>query len=117
MKSSTICSVLSKNISQSYFYYFYKTISLIGSGVTVKGITVETLNKTLFPFKIFKGIESDILNDGSLDYNEGILKTFDFIVASVHSNLKMNEEQVKFLTHALIALVEDNPEVFKNGTT
>jgi len=32
-------------------------------------------------------------------------------------NLKMNEEQVKFLTHALIALVEDNPEVFKNGTT
>jgi uncharacterized protein YfaQ (DUF2300 family) len=30
-------------------------------------------------------------------------------------NLKMDEEQVKFLTHALIALVEDNPEVFKNG--
>lgn len=30
-------------------------------------------------------------------------------------NLKMNEEQVKFLTHALIALVEDNQEVFKNG--
>jgi uncharacterized protein YfaQ (DUF2300 family) len=32
-------------------------------------------------------------------------------------NLKLNEEQIKFLTHALIALVEDNPEVFKNGTT
>ena len=32
-------------------------------------------------------------------------------------NLKMTEEQVKFQTHALIALVEDNPEVFKNGTT
>jgi len=31
-------------------------------------------------------------------------------------NLKMTEEQVKFQTHALIALVEDNPEVF-NGTT
>lgn len=30
-------------------------------------------------------------------------------------NLKMNEEQVKFLTHALIALVEDNPTVFKNS--
>jgi len=29
----------------------------------------------------------------------------------------MTEEQVKFQTHALIALVEDNPEVFKNGTT
>jgi len=32
-------------------------------------------------------------------------------------NLKMTEEQVKFQTHALIALVEDNPEVFKDGTT
>ena len=32
-------------------------------------------------------------------------------------NLKMTEEQVKFQTHALIALVEDNPEVFSNGTT
>ena len=32
-------------------------------------------------------------------------------------NLKMTEEQVKFQTHALIALVEDNPKVFKHGTT
>jgi DNA polymerase (family 10) len=44
-------------------------------------------------FKIFKGIESDILNDGSLDYEKDILQTFDFIVASVHSNLKMDKEK------------------------
>lgn len=44
-------------------------------------------------FKVFKGIESDILNDGSLDYPDEILKQFDFVVASVHSNLKMNEEK------------------------
>lgn len=43
--------------------------------------------------KIFKSIESDILNDGSLDYTEDILKTFDLVIASVHSNLKMNEEK------------------------
>ena len=54
---------------------------------------IDSLNKKLFPFKIFKGIESDILNDGSLDYNKEVLSSFDFIVASVHSNLKMTEEK------------------------
>jgi DNA polymerase (family 10) len=54
---------------------------------------IETLNKKLAPFKIFKGIESDILNDGSLDYSKDVLASFDFIVASIHSNLKMNEEK------------------------
>ncbi len=44
-------------------------------------------------FHIFKGIESDILGDGSLDYDTEVLKTFDFVVASVHSNLKMTEEK------------------------
>ncbi|MDX1618438.1 MAG: DNA polymerase/3'-5' exonuclease PolX [Balneolaceae bacterium] len=38
-------------------------------------------------FRIFKGIESDILNDGSLDYDEKILEKFDFVIASVHSGL------------------------------
>jgi DNA polymerase (family X) len=52
---------------------------------------IDKLNQKLFPFKILKGVESDILNDGSLDYEEDILKQFDFIVASVHSNLKMDE--------------------------
>ncbi len=44
-------------------------------------------------FKIFKSIESDILNDGSLDYPEAVLKTFDLVIASVHSNLKMPEDK------------------------
>jgi DNA polymerase (family X) len=54
---------------------------------------IERLNQKLFPFKIFKGIESDILNDGRLDYTDNILESFDFIIASVHSNLGMNEEK------------------------
>ena len=54
---------------------------------------IEVLNKKLAPFKIFKGIESDILNDGKLDYADEVLASFDFIVASVHSNLKMDEEK------------------------
>lgn len=54
---------------------------------------VDELNKQLKPFRIFKSIESDILNDGSLDYPEDVLKTFDLVIASVHSNLKMTEEK------------------------
>ncbi len=54
---------------------------------------VDELNNTLKPFKIFKSIESDILNDGSLDYPVEVLKSFDLVIASVHSNLKMNEEK------------------------
>ncbi len=54
---------------------------------------IEKLNAKNQNFHIFKGIESDILNDGSLDYSDEVLKSFDFIVASVHSNLKMDEEK------------------------
>ncbi len=54
---------------------------------------IDELNAKLKPFKIFKSIESDILNDGSLDYPEPVLKTFDLVIASVHSNLKMTEEK------------------------
>lgn len=63
---------------------------------------VDELNEKLKPFKIFKSIESDILNDGSLDYSDHILSTFDLIIASVHSNLKMNEEKAMMrLTRAI----------------
>ncbi len=54
---------------------------------------IDTLNQKLAPFKIFKSIESDILNDGSLDYSNAILSSFDLVIASVHSNLKMPEEK------------------------
>lgn len=54
---------------------------------------IEELNNKLKPFKIFKSIECDILNDGSLDYSNNVLATFDLIIASVHSNLKMTEEK------------------------
>ena len=65
---------------------------------------IDKLNSGYQNFKILKGIESDILNDGSLDYPEEILKTFDFIVASVHSNLKMNEGKA---TERLIKAIEN----------
>jgi DNA polymerase (family X) len=54
---------------------------------------INELNNKITGFKIFKSIECDILNDGSLDYSNSILSTFDLVIASVHSNLKMTEEK------------------------
>lgn len=54
---------------------------------------IDALNRQLAPFRIFKSIESDILNDGSLDYDNAMLRRFDLVIASVHSNLKMTEEK------------------------
>ncbi len=51
---------------------------------------IDALNQELAPFRIFKGIESDILPDGSLDYPTEVLRSFDFIVSSVHSVLNMD---------------------------
>jgi len=65
---------------------------------------IDALNANYTDFKILKGIESDILNDGQLDYEEDLLKTFDFIVASVHSNIRMSEEKA---TARLIKAIEN----------
>ena len=65
---------------------------------------IDELNKKLAPFHIFKGIESDILYNGSLDYTDEVLQTFDFVVASVHSILKMTEEKA---TQRLITAIEN----------
>lgn len=66
---------------------------------------IDLLNKKMAPFRIFKGIEADILHDGSLDYDVDTLSIFDFVIASVHSGLKMNEE--KAMTRLMKAI--ENP--------
>ncbi|MCB0663457.1 MAG: DNA polymerase/3'-5' exonuclease PolX [Saprospiraceae bacterium] len=65
---------------------------------------IDALNQKMKDFTIFKGIESDILNDGSLDYDDSILAQFDCIIASVHSNLNMDEEKA---TQRILKAVEN----------
>jgi DNA polymerase (family X) len=65
---------------------------------------IDELNQKLAPFRIFKGIEADILNDGKLDYEDRILASFDFVIASVHSALKMSEEKA---TERIIKALEN----------
>jgi DNA polymerase (family 10) len=55
---------------------------------------IDQLNQEMEGFTIFKGIESDILPDGSLDYEGSILKEFDFVIASVHSHFNMSREEM-----------------------
>ena len=63
---------------------------------------IDELNAELAPFRIFKGIEADILGDGSLDYDAELRDSFDFLVASIHSNLKMDEQRA---TERLLAAI------------
>jgi DNA polymerase (family 10) len=72
---------------------------------------IDQLNIELSPFRIFKGIESDILADGSLDYEPQTLESFDFIVASVHSGLSMD---INKATNRLIKAIE-NPHTTMLG--
>ncbi len=65
---------------------------------------IDALNAKMDNFKIFKSIESDILSSGELDYPEEILKEFDCIIASVHSNLKMDIDKA---TTRIIKAVEN----------
>jgi DNA polymerase (family 10) len=55
---------------------------------------IDQVNQEMEEFTIFKGIESDILPDGSLDYEHAILKEFDFVIASVHSHFNMSREEM-----------------------
>ncbi len=61
--------------------------------ISAQHLLIEELNNKLTGFKIFKSIESDILYDGNLDYSNSVLGTFDLVIASVHSILKMTEEK------------------------
>ncbi|MGA2614371.1 MAG: DNA polymerase/3'-5' exonuclease PolX [Spirochaetia bacterium] len=53
---------------------------------------IRKLNEILAPFRVFAGVESDILPDGSLDYPDDVLAQLDFVIGSVHSTLTMERE-------------------------
>lgn len=65
---------------------------------------IDQLNKEIEDFHIFKSIESDILTDGSLDYDEDVLAQFDMVIGSIHSNLKMD---INKATNRLLKAIEN----------
>jgi DNA polymerase (family 10) len=99
--SNTIEEMAKACIDKGYEYFvisdhsksaFYAN-GLSEQRIKEQHIHIEELNRKLAPFRIFKSIECDTLNDGNLDYSDNILSTFDLVIASVHSNLKMTEDK------------------------
>jgi DNA polymerase (family 10) len=71
----------------------YYANGLTEEKIKAQHLYIDELNRKFAPFKIFKSIECDILSDGSLDYSNKVLATFDLVIASIHSNLDMDEDK------------------------
>ena len=68
---------------------------------------IRKLNKTFDRFRLFAGVECDILRDGSLDFPNEVLSQLDYVVASVHSAFNLSESE---MTQRVIRALE-NPFV------
>ncbi len=98
---------------QGYQYFAicdHSRSAFYASGLSVERVLeqldeIDRINEKMAPFKVFKGIESDILGDGSLDYEDEVLAKFDLVVASIHSNLRMDE--AKAMSRLITAI--ENP--------
>lgn len=96
--------------SQSAFY----ANGLKPDRVAAQREEIAALNRQLAPFRIFHGIESDILYSGELDYEEDVLSSFDVVIASVHSQLKMDEERA--MTRLLGAIQNRHTRILGHPT-
>lgn len=86
--------------SQSAFY---------SGGLTVESLKrqheeIDAINASFPDFRVLKGVEADILPDGRIDYPVEVLDTFDYVIASVHSRLGMDEAQ---MTERVLTAMED----------
>lgn len=55
---------------------------------------IKSLNKQYNEIDIYSGIEMDILGDGSMDYNDDILKELDYVIGAIHQSLTQSEEDI-----------------------
>jgi len=55
---------------------------------------IDKLNAKLKGFRILKGVEVDILPDGTLDFSDQVLKEAEVVIAAIHSNFKMDREKM-----------------------
>ncbi len=81
----------------------------VAKGLTVNDLLkqikeIDEINEKEKDFYLLKGIEVDILEDGSLDYPDEILKKLDFVIGSVHTNFKMSKKE---MTDRIIKALEN----------
>ncbi|MEJ2004074.1 MAG: PHP domain-containing protein [Cyclobacteriaceae bacterium] len=87
--------------SKSSFFY---ANGLFENRIREQFQEIDEIQRELNDFRIFRGIECDILSDGSLDYDPDVLEEFDFIIISVHSVLNMD---IKTATARLVKAIEN----------
>lgn len=75
---------------------------------------IARLEKDVAPMRVFRGTEADILPDGSIDYGAKVLSTFDFVIASVHSNFKMERDE---MTERILRAMDDRHVTFLGHLT
>jgi DNA polymerase (family 10) len=73
--------------------------SVQGHGIAAEKLlaqvaTIRKLNKTFNGFRLFAGVECDVLRDGSLDFSDDVLSQLDYVVASVHSVFNLSESDM-----------------------
>jgi DNA polymerase (family 10) len=72
------------------------------AAVKKQRVEINKINRTSRGFRIFKGIEAEILPDGSLDYGDKVLAGFDFVIGAIHSHFQMGErEMTQRIVHAM----------------
>ena len=77
----------------------------------IQGAAIRKLNKAFDGFRLFAGVECDILRDGSLDFSDDVLADLDYAVASVHSVFNLPEAE---MTRRIIRAME-NPFITMLG--
>ena len=120
--ANTIEEMASASHQQGYEYILitdHSKSAFYASGLREEEILrqheeIDLLNEKLDDFRIFKGIESDILYDGNLDYEDDVLEQFDVIIASVHSNLKM--DQAKATQRVITAVANPHTRILGHPT-
>lgn len=91
----------------------------VANGLTAERLreqlkVLDQLNEKLAPFRILRGIEVDILDDGSLDQDPKLLSELDVVVASVHSKLRMDAEGMT--KRMVVALANPNVDILGHCT-
>lgn len=84
----------------------------IASGMSIQELKkqlkeIDEINEELADFRIFKGVEVDILKNGELDFEDQLLKELDFVIASIHSNFNLSQKE---MTERMIKAIK-NPYV------
>lgn len=76
--------------SQSAFY----AGGLTAESLKLQHEEIDAINASFTDFRVLKGVEADILPCGRIDYPTEVLDRFDYVIASIHSRLGMNETQM-----------------------